>query len=57
MAETREGLWMLAKELDRLKVLHEVRKRHITQLTQGGSTSLGSGLVSAAGAEDQAVKL
>jgi transposase-like protein len=31
MAERREGLWMWAKERDRLKVLHEVRKRHITQ--------------------------
>src|SRR6202050_1602397 len=31
MAETREGLWMSAKERDRLKVLHEVKKRHITQ--------------------------
>lgn len=31
MAEREEGLWMSAKERDRLKVLHEVRKRHITQ--------------------------
>jgi transposase len=31
MAETREELWMSAKERDRLKVLHEVHKRHITQ--------------------------
>lgn len=31
MAETTEGLWMSVKERDRLKVLHEVRKRHITQ--------------------------
>ena len=31
MAETEEGLWMSVKERDRLKVLHEVRKRHITQ--------------------------
>ncbi|HEX7157413.1 MAG TPA: ISNCY family transposase [Edaphobacter sp.] len=31
MAESREGLWMSAKERDRLKVLHEVNKRHITQ--------------------------
>ena len=31
MAESREGLWMSAKERDRLKVLHEVKKRHITQ--------------------------
>jgi len=31
MAERREGLWMSAKERDRLRVLHKVRKRHITQ--------------------------
>jgi transposase len=31
MAESREGLWMSAKERDRLKVLHEVKQRHITQ--------------------------
>jgi hypothetical protein len=31
MAETEEGLWMTTKERDRLKVLHEVQKRHITQ--------------------------
>jgi hypothetical protein len=31
MAETREGLWMSAKQRDRLKVLQEVKKRHITQ--------------------------
>jgi len=31
MAEAKEGLWMTAKERDRLKVLHEVKKRHITQ--------------------------
>jgi hypothetical protein len=31
MAETEEGLWMSTKERDWLKVLHEVRKRHITQ--------------------------
>src|SRR6266436_6660099 len=31
MAESREGLWMSAKERDRLKVLHEVKKRHISQ--------------------------
>ncbi len=31
MAEREEGLWMSAKERDRLKVLHEVRKRHIPQ--------------------------
>src|ERR1700675_2575966 len=31
MAESKEGLWMTAKERDRLKVLHEVKQRHITQ--------------------------
>src|SRR5512132_2798255 len=31
MADCREGLWMSAKERDRLKVLHEVKQRHITQ--------------------------
>jgi Helix-turn-helix domain len=31
MTESTEGLWMTAKERDRLKVLHEVKKRHITQ--------------------------
>jgi transposase len=31
MAEWKEGLWMTAKERDRLKVLHEVKSRHITQ--------------------------
>jgi DNA-binding Lrp family transcriptional regulator len=31
MAEAKEGLWMSARERDRLKVLHEVKKRHITQ--------------------------
>jgi transposase len=31
MAESTEGLWMTAKERDRLKVLHEVKQRHITQ--------------------------
>jgi transposase-like protein len=35
MAEAQEGLWMSAKERDRLKVLHEVRKRHITQKQAG----------------------
>src|SRR5258705_4427699 len=34
-AETGEGLWMSAKQRDRLKVLHEVRKRHITQKQAG----------------------
>src|ERR1700757_2073692 len=31
MTDSTEGLWMSAKERDRLKVLHEVKKRHITQ--------------------------
>src|SRR5215472_9197183 len=31
MTECREGLWMTARERDRLKVLHEVKQRHITQ--------------------------
>lgn len=31
MAEREEGLWMSTKERDRLKVLQEVKKRHITQ--------------------------
>src|SRR5215472_15361714 len=31
MTESREGLWMSARERDRLKVLHEVKQRHITQ--------------------------
>jgi transposase len=35
MAESQEGLWMSAKERERLKVLHEVRKRHITQKQAG----------------------
>jgi transposase-like protein len=39
MAESREGLWMTAKERDRLKVLHEVKKRHITQ--KQGAAELG----------------
>ena len=31
MTEAKEGLWMTAKERDRLKVLHEVSKRYIPQ--------------------------
>jgi hypothetical protein len=31
MAELKEELWMSAEERDRLKILHEVKKRHITQ--------------------------
>src|SRR5215472_5217770 len=40
MAEREEGLWMSAKERDRLKVLHEVRKRHITQKQAAGELGL-----------------
>ena len=40
MAESKEGLWMSAKERDRLKVLHEVRKRHITQKQAAGELGL-----------------
>jgi len=35
MAERQEELWMSRKDRDRLKVLHEVRKRHITQVQAG----------------------
>jgi hypothetical protein len=31
MAEHEQELWMSSKDRERLKVLHEVRKRHITQ--------------------------
>jgi hypothetical protein len=31
MAEQAEELWMSRKDRDRLKVLHAVKKRHITQ--------------------------
>jgi hypothetical protein len=40
MAESQEGLWMTAKERDRLKVLNEVRKRHITQKPAGEELGL-----------------
>jgi transposase len=40
MAETEEGLWMSAKERQRLKVLHEVRKRHITQRQAAGELGI-----------------
>jgi Homeodomain-like domain len=40
MAESREGLWMSAKERDRLKVLHEVKQRHITQKQAAGELGL-----------------
>ena len=32
MAERKEELWMSAKDRDRLKLLHEVSRRHITQV-------------------------
>jgi len=40
MAESTEGLWMSAKERDRLKVLHEVKQRHITQKQAAGELGL-----------------
>src|SRR5712691_5416136 len=40
MAESGEGLWMSARERDRLKVLHEVRKRHITQAQAGAELGM-----------------
>jgi transposase len=40
MAEAKEGLWMTSKERDRLKVLHEVKKRHITQKQAAGELGL-----------------
>jgi hypothetical protein len=40
MAEATEGLWMTAKERDRLKVLHEVGKRHIPQKQAGEELGL-----------------
>ncbi|MGA7926591.1 MAG: hypothetical protein WCA20_11370 [Candidatus Sulfotelmatobacter sp.] len=36
MAKSGEWLWVSAKERDRLKILHEVKKRHST--VQDGST-------------------
>jgi transposase-like protein len=35
MAERPEELWMSSKDRERLKVLHAVRKRHITQVQAG----------------------
>src|ERR1043166_3696357 len=35
MAERQVELWMSRRDRDRLKVLHEVRKRHITQVQAG----------------------
>src|SRR5438128_348520 len=40
MAESGEGLWMSARERDRLKVLHEVRQRHITQAQAGAELGM-----------------
>ena len=40
MAEREEGLWMSTKERDRLKVLHEVKKRYITQKRAGAELGL-----------------
>jgi hypothetical protein len=40
MAESGEGPWMSAKERDRLKVLHEVKERHITQKQAAGELGL-----------------
>src|SRR5713101_7814507 len=42
MAEAQEGLWMSARERDRLKVLHEVGKRHITQKQAGVELGLST---------------
>jgi hypothetical protein len=35
MAEHQQELWMTQKDRERLKVLHEVRKRHIRQAQAG----------------------
>ena len=40
MAERQEELRMSAQERDRLKVLHEVQKRHITQVQAGKELGL-----------------
>src|SRR5437870_12283421 len=40
MAESGEGLWMSARERDRLKVLHEVRQRDITQAQAGAELGM-----------------
>ena len=45
MAEAQEGLWMSARERDRLKVLHEVRKRHISQKQAGVELGISAGWV------------
>src|ERR1700694_288676 len=41
MAKRQEELWMSRKDRDRLKVLHEVRKRHITQVQAGKELAIG----------------
>src|SRR5262249_38114219 len=40
MTESTEGLWMSAKERDRLKVLHEVKQQQITQKQATGELGL-----------------
>jgi DNA-binding Lrp family transcriptional regulator len=35
MAERQEELWMSSRDRDRLKVLHGVKERHITQVQAG----------------------
>jgi len=51
MAEQQEELWMARKDRDRLKVLHEVRKRHHHAGTSGErvghQSALGTGVVAA----------
>jgi len=42
MAEGEEELWMSAKDRDRLKVLHEVRRQHITQLQAARELGISS---------------
>src|SRR6202163_1127756 len=42
MTEAQEGLWMSAKERDRLKEIHEVKKRYITQKQAGGELVLSA---------------
>jgi DNA-binding Lrp family transcriptional regulator len=42
MAEQRGELWMSATDRERLKVLHEVKKRHITQVQAGRELGVSS---------------
>src|SRR6202049_4795189 len=42
MAKRQEELWMTGKDRDRLKVLHEVRKGHITQEQAGKELAISS---------------